>query len=902
MYKSSTAISILLLAVFIFLGAPALSAAELSRSIFEEAKKYELDERFQNHPILKMYSELEFSPNLFSVKTASLNPLRNILDKNDSFADASKIQSQINEIEFAFVRKNILKTSVPIGQFENPTLNSANIQSILFPDVTFTNCHGDLCQGTEKTPLKIAMNYDVLYKHLIKKEELSQINIPYTFITYQQKNQIHSAFIQLAHNFDKIFSSALNIILVLKEDDGSATLVSYQIFLIQKGLLGDFATSGMISEVLSEHTREFVRAIAGLPRVRQPASLNQELNQELDQKIDQVILRAHDYLDQKRLGNDHWNFYSNLGDMYISQFLLFKSLLDTDVTSGQLRIDPLYWRSPFDQVNFKKNLLAKQLKDGSWEILHDGNSNQGDINATIYHYAALKIMGEDKNSAAMKAARNFILKKGGIASASLFTKIMMALTGNASWNEIPTIPYLIFDDNFLVNKKQFGQWIGPHVMPIGYLKKVQYQKKLGPSFDLSELWIAAPRNLLVSAKEALVASSYNPDDADKSLVLKMLQSQKAHGSLGGYTLSTMFTLLVFDHYKHFNSDLNSEINSAVKRGSQFVEELYFNSREGSYKGITCDGTYWDTALIAQGLLDSRYEKQKLESTAQFLLNIQDKKSGGFGFGKDFEQYMDTDDTAEILTFMHKMNFHNADTTRGLYWLFSMQNTNGGWGAFDKNNNGNLILKIFGKPFEDSADLFDESSTDVTGHVLESLGLQGYNIKNSNEVRAAVKYLDDEQVIKGANRGAWLGRWGLNYIYGTSAAVIGLKKVGVSNQDPKVARATSFLLNCQNEWDGGFGESFLSYSYPRSQACHGLSTPSQTAWALNALIEVGLGKTVAAKKAAAFLVNNFERHQGQWIDADVFVGTGHPRIVPMDYPSYPWAFSLMALGRYREINQ
>jgi squalene-hopene/tetraprenyl-beta-curcumene cyclase len=901
MSKSSTAWRIPVLVILANILTAISQGAELSRVISEDAQKYELTSGFQNQPLLKMYSEIMAPASALLIQAASWNPIQNIIFRDGDFEDNSSLQNQPVEIGNVYLRKSLVQTNLPVTQFVNPQLDEAQIQSQLFPDVEFTNCRKSLCRGAEVTPLKITMHYDVSYQHLTSPETLQQLKIPYTLITYQQKKQLHSAFIQVVYNFDKIFSSALNVILVLEDEKKNATLLSYQIFLMQTGLLGEFASPGMISGVLREHTNEFIHALSVMPKNRGPASQQNALKSPLNQRIDNVIARTHDHLASQQKENKSWNFYSNLGDMYISQFLIFKSLLDTDVAQGQLKIDPLYWQVNFEYEKYKKTLFKSQLKDGSWEVLHDRNSAQGNINPTIYHYAALKIMGEKINTPIMLAARQFILRSGGLARASLFTKIMMALTGNAAWDEVPSIPYLIFDDDFLVNKKQFGQWIGPHVMPIGYLRKMQYQKKLGPAFDLSELWVHKPPSLLVSTSPDLAAKAYKPDESDRNLILKMLGSQKKFGSLGGYTLSTMFTLLAFDHYKHFHSDLNSEIAVAASKGSQFVEELYFNSGEGSYKGITCDGSYWDTALIAQGLVDSRYDKEKLKPTLDFLLGIQDKKSGGFGFGKDFEQYMDTDDTAEILTFMKKMNFQNAETDHGLQWLFSMQNTDGGWGAFDRNNNGNLILKIFGKPFEDSADLFDESSADVTGHVLESLGLQGYTIKNSLPIKKAVRSILKEQVTKGPNSGAWLGRWGVNYIYGTSAALIGLIKAGVSPRDPAVEKAKDWFLKCQNSWDGGFGESFLSYSHPQAQACHGLSTPSQTAWALNALIEMGLGKSEAATKAATYLVNSFENKKGRWVDAETFVGTGHPRIVPMDYPSYPWAFSLMALGRFQEVN-
>ena len=186
-------------------------------------------------------------------------------------------------------------------------------------------------------------------------------------------------------------------------------------------------------------------------------------------------------------------------------------------------------------------------------------------------------------------------------------------------------------------------------------------------------------------------------------------------------------------------------------------------------------------------------------------------------------------------------------------------------------------------------MFDESSADVTGHILEAFGELNINLKNSSIVQKAVKYLRSEQT----KNGTWQGRWGVNYIYGTSAAVIGLTSVGVPIADPLIVRATHWLLECHND-DGGYGESFYSYTNEAYQ-CHGKSTPTQTAWALMGLIAVGQGTSQIAHQAAMYLVNIYEQ-EGDWIDHS-FVGTGHPRIVPMNYPSYSRSFTMMALSRY-----
>lgn len=592
--------------------------------------------------------------------------------------------------------------------------------------------------------------------------------------------------------------------------------------------------------------------------------------------------------------NKYWFYPLYLGSMYTSQYVLLRHWLELSFENDTLKLHDLPF-SRFNENYFKNFLEQSQLKDGSWQIIYDVNSRQGDLNTTILHYAALKVMGYKADAEILQKAKTFILKNGGIEKSSLFTKIVLALFGNYSWSQIPNIPYIVFEEKFPLNYKRFGQWIGPHLFPISYLRNAEVRKQLGSQFDLSELWKNLPKQIQNNQKSQYSSSSYKPGDADRDLILKMLGKQKEQGSFGGYTTASLFSAIAFQHYQHYSHDLDSAINLATTRALEFVDNLYFNAGPSSYLGVTCEGRYWDTALIGQGLLESGMKAENFEQSTKYLFSIQDGKTGGFGFGLDFESFMDTDDTAEILLYFRKAGIKNGSTEKAIQWLLKMQNDDGGWGAFDRNNNGNFILDFATRDFLDSADMFDESSPDVTGHILEALGAYGYTVETSNHVRKAVAYLLKHQEKKIP---AWLGRWGINYVYGTSASLIGLVKAGADVNSEKIQSSIKWLMNCQNKNDGGFGEGWASYS-DQQMACKGISTPSQTAWALMALIETGHADSQAAHDAAQYLTNSFRERGNKFVDLGTFVGTGHPKIVPMHYPSYAWAFSLMALSRYRD---
>jgi squalene-hopene/tetraprenyl-beta-curcumene cyclase len=215
----------------------------------------------------------------------------------------------------------------------------------------------------------------------------------------------------------------------------------------------------------------------------------------------------------------------------------------------------------------------------------------------------------------------------------------------------------------------------------------------------------------------------------------------------------------------------------------------------------------------------------------------------------------------------------------------MQNRDGGWGAFDRDNDRAILNHI---PFADHNAMLDPSSPDLTARVLESLGQFGWNASHPR-IRKAIQYLSREQTPEGA----WYGRWGVNYVYGTSGVLRALASVGV-HTGPAVARAAKWLRSVQND-DGGFGESCTSYDDPGRMG-QGESTPSQTAWGLLGLLSAAAPDDVAVQRAANCLLRR-QRHDGSW-DEEPFTGTGFPKVFYLKYHLYRHYFPLYALARYR----
>ncbi|MGO8697567.1 MAG: prenyltransferase/squalene oxidase repeat-containing protein [Limisphaerales bacterium] len=605
----------------------------------------------------------------------------------------------------------------------------------------------------------------------------------------------------------------------------------------------------------------------------------------IKQKVESVLQQSVQGLLEQQDRQGTWSFPAHLGSHYISLYALFLEWLRLRGFSSRLDLNRL-----------ARILLETQLPDGSWKQARDPALSSGDLNATVHNYAALKFFRGSISIAdvrpALDAARRFILASGGIDATNQFSKTFLALFGLRGWNDISEVPYLLFLEGLPLNYRQFSQWVIPHLLPMSYLRHNRVSRKIrgtfGPELDLNELYCGQPWQ--ADEKGNGPSPWY-----DGFIVSKILQRQRPHGSWGGYTVSTLFSVAALDHFYRQHPGRFPGIPGAIKKGLEFVDPLYFDHGKGNYLGCLMDGGVWDTILAAQALAEAGDTSEPLLHAAETLYAMQTGE-GGFPYGRDFEQYPDVDDTSRALAFLQKIAPSTKRTGaaqarhRGVHWLFQQQNSDGGWGAFDRDNVGNRMAKLLTRNLTDSVELFDDSSADNTGNVLAGLGAYGLTAQGSKAVRKAVRFLQGTQ---NSESGLWEGRWGVNTLYGTTHAGIGLLRVGESPRSPCLLRAAQTLMSFQNA-DGGFGESTLSYIDAEHRG-RGASTPSQTAWVLDFLCEMGLGGEQAVTKAVQFLL---EARNGSesWRDESV-VGTGHPGILYVEYPVYPRVFPVMALCAY-----
>ncbi|HXW78740.1 MAG TPA: squalene--hopene cyclase [Acidimicrobiales bacterium] len=378
----------------------------------------------------------------------------------------------------------------------------------------------------------------------------------------------------------------------------------------------------------------------------------------------------------------------------------------------------------------------------------------------------------------------------------------------------------------------------------------------------------------------------------------MVARQEADGSWGGIQPPMVYSTiaLVLQGYA-----LDHPVIAAAFAG---FDRFTLEDDEGR-RIEACQSPVWDTALAVIALIDAGVNpddpviraacdwlvEKEVTVIGDWAVQRPDLAPGGWAFEFENVHYPDIDDTAEVVLALRRAlgsAARDAACKRGVAWTVGMQSRDGGWGAFDADNDSPLPTQL---PFFDFGAVIDPPTADVTAHIVEMLAGERGPLEPSWQaaMQRGVEWLSAHQEPDGS----YWGRWGVNYVYGTGAAVPALIAAGVPSRDPRVADAVRWLVEHQNR-DGGWGEDLRSYVEP-GWSGRGTSTASQTAWALIALLAAGERDNTATRRGAEWLARH-QAEDGTW-DEPWFTGTGFPWDFSLNYHLYRHVFPLTALGRY-----
>ncbi|MGH7209601.1 MAG: squalene--hopene cyclase [Nitrospiraceae bacterium] len=606
---------------------------------------------------------------------------------------------------------------------------------------------------------------------------------------------------------------------------------------------------------------------------------------------------------------------------------------DTTLTSEYLMLRRfLGLADPERERKAVRYLRATQLPDGGWPIYDGGPS---EISTSVKAYFALKLAGIPADESFMVKAREAILAKGGVVRASVFTKIALALFDQYDWRGIPCMPpeIMLLPKRFYFSIYAVSYWSRTVLVPMLILfdhrpvcrisreqgieelftqprEQIRYHEV--PPLKKDRAWFTW-RNLFIMLDAVLRLYDRMPirrlrEKAVRKAADWILDHVKGSGGIGaiypamansvvalrclGYGLDHPLVVKALREIEEF------EVYDVVNDGQGQAETLHMQP---------CFSPVWDTSLLINALIEAGLPQNHpaLLKAGDWLLSRQtttvgdwkvaapNAEPGGWYFQFENELYPDVDDTAEVLMALAKLRMpdgaaQRGSIARGYQWVMAMQGSDGGWGAYDKDNNRTVLNLI---PFADHGALLDPSTADLAGRCLEMLGVLGYD-RTHPAAGPALEFLRREQEADGS----WYGRWGVNYIYGTWSVLIGLRMIGEDMSAPYVRQAVAWLESRQNS-DGGWGESCLSYT-DRAAAGRGGSTPSQTAWGLLALLSAGVWDSISVVRGVNYLIRH-QRQDGSWEEIRQ-TGTGFPRVLYLRYHLYGQYFPLWALAVYRNV--
>ena len=622
-------------------------------------------------------------------------------------------------------------------------------------------------------------------------------------------------------------------------------------------------------------------------------------------EIDGVIEEANKWLSNQQAEDGHWAFELEADATIPAEYIFLNHFLGTIDDEVELKL-----------ANYLRSI---QEKHGGWPLYHDGDFN---MSASVKAYFALKMVGDDPDALHMARARKAILAEGGAAKANVFTRISLALFEQIPWRAVPVIRIeaLFLPKWALFHMDKVSYWSRTVMIPLFILAALKPVGVNPRRVNIDELFVTpAEQNTdymvnptghwlgdaflavdrLIRPFESLIPTWLTKRAIEKALVF-MKERLNGEDGLGAIFPAMANTVMAY-HALGYGKD-HPDFQIARKS----IDKLLVFHDDWGYCQ-PCLSPVWDTGLAAHAVLEAGVEEgdPTLENAADWLVdrqildvrgdwveNAPNLRPGGWAFQYWNDHYPDVDDTAVVIMALHRTDpqKYRRAIERGVEWIIGMQSANGGWGAFDVDNDHDILQHI---PFADHGALLDPPTADVSARCLGMLAQCGYG-REYSVVRRAIDYLKREQ----EEDGSWFGRWGNNYVYGTWSVLCAFNAVGEDMQAPYIRRAVDWLKSLQQP-DGGWGEDCASYWQHRRDEVK-TSTPSQTSWAVLALMAAGEIDSVAVKSGIEFLLKA-PREAGKWQEK-YFNAVGFPRIFYLRYHGYSAFFPLWTLARYRNLQK
>jgi squalene-hopene/tetraprenyl-beta-curcumene cyclase len=618
-------------------------------------------------------------------------------------------------------------------------------------------------------------------------------------------------------------------------------------------------------------------------------------------RVEQAVSRSVDWLLSAQTREGYWWAELEADTTLESDYILYLHILG---------------RSESEKVpKLARYIRERQLSDGGWNIFYGGPS---ELNATVKAYVALRLAADRATDPHLERAKQKIHELGGLEATNSYVRFYLAMVGALDWSLVPAIPpeLMLLPNWFPLNIYEMSSWTRGIVIPLAIVYAHKPGWRLPEGVNVDELFkipgakpksfawdkrVVSWRNFFLALDRGLKLYEYSPWKPFREMALARARSWMLERLERSEGLGTIYPAMMNSIYALLAGG-GDTTDPLVAREIQFLARYEMEGHD-ALRLQPCISPVWDTAIAMVSLEEAGLDPEhpSLVSAERWLLDHQilgpgdwqvknqKAESGGWAFEFQNNFYPDVDDTAFVLMALG----HVADPEparlrsairRGLVWLLSMQNSDGGWGAFDHENNLQFLNNI---PFADHNAMLDPSTADVTARVLECLGQMGWPSTHPVVERARA-FLRRDQTPDGS----WFGRWGVNYVYGTSGVLRALERVGLASE-PDCQRGAGWLRSVQNP-DGGFGESILSY-YDPSLKGRGKSTASQTAWGLIGLLAVDELNDPAVERAVDWLVSH-QNADGTW-DEDEFTGTGFPCVFYLKYHFYRISFPLYALARY-----